>query len=219
MEILSSYLTVHNTPVPSGFWGDASTIVSAAATVAIAVFTVWMIIENRSLRKAGFSPHVVAYLVWNPKENGALELAVVNVGTGPAFNVSIELIDHDENDFQIHDVKIANTPYRTPMTVLPQGERQDFFFGISFNLMNCENIKSPLKPFRLKLEYYNIYKHKISNTYTMDINQFDGFSKIIPSNTYAEYLKEISGDLKKHNQNIIKFIDVASNVIQKEKGE
>ena len=80
---------------------DFANYITASATVAIAGLTFFLWYENRTLRKAGSSPELVAYLSPHPDGHGGIEFVLANVGRGPAFDVTFDLIC-DEEDFKAH---------------------------------------------------------------------------------------------------------------------
>ncbi|MFN3834740.1 MAG: hypothetical protein ACK4NO_02445 [Glycocaulis sp.] len=80
---------------------DHAAILGALSTTVIAALTVFLLLENRALRKAGVQPKVVAYLAPHPDGTGAVYLVLANVGRGPAFGLSFSF-KYDADDFKSH---------------------------------------------------------------------------------------------------------------------
>lgn len=197
--------------------------IMAVSTVVIAAFTIYLAFENRALRKAGLRPHLVAYLSWNPRHDGAVELVIANVGQGPAFNVAVSLVDYDRTDFANHDVTISEDHIRQPMSALPQGEYQRFMFGITYVLWGNPdahgNVTEPLKPFTVRLSCTNLLKEKKEIEFTLDIRQFAGFSKYKPNDKSLKEIKDLSRDIKNTNREIVQYMKINNKFIQKYIGE
>src|SRR5690606_22909348 len=84
-------------------WAAMGAMLSGLATAAVAVLTVLVVCENRKLRKAGNSPRVVAHFELHRDGTGGLNLALSNVGTGPAFDVSFEF-EREPGDFENYEI-------------------------------------------------------------------------------------------------------------------
>lgn len=152
-------------------------IVGAASTLAIAALTVLLWLENRTLRKAGSEPRVVAHFEINPNGSGAVDISLSNVGTGPARDVSFSFIA-DSDDFNKYDIKIDHSKSRSAITLIPKGEKITFFFAIGFRLVRPTYSKKndkidPLKPFTINVHWKNLNGKTYSEYCLMDIMQFD----------------------------------------------
>lgn len=193
----------------------AATVATAAATIAIAFLTFFLFWENRTLRKAGSSPEPVAYLSPHPDGHGGIEFVLANVGSGPAFDVTFSL-EYDDADFQAHDVMVLNDKDRMPISVIPQDTAQRSLFGISFVLYGNTNGKSigPLKPFKVRINYSDIYGRKHARERMIDIRQFAGLPGLLAkSNAYkiAQSLESIDkhlGSISKQTARFSAFVDV-----------
>jgi hypothetical protein len=206
-----------------------SDLITAAATVALAALTWFLLFENRGLRKAGSAPQVVAYLLPHPDGNGAVELVLANVGKGPAFNITF-VLSCDEGDFDAHDVLLRNDADRMPLTVLPQDEKLKSLFGIGFKLfglMDGQKI-APLKPFNVSIEYHDALGRKTKTERTIDIKQFAGLKGLIAkSNEHkvAQSLEKIEqhlGTIARQSARFNAFVDVtqlSDQYVQKTKGD
>lgn len=155
-------------------------LISAIATVVIAALTAVLWFENRSLRKSGAAPEIVSYLLPHRDGNGAVQFVLANVGRGPAFNVSFELLN-DEADFAAHDVMLINDPERMPISVLPQDETMSALLGISYHLYGKVDEKDigPLKPFKVRMMFSDIFGRKHKSERTLDIRQFAGLRGVL----------------------------------------
>ncbi|CDX42375.1 conserved exported hypothetical protein [Mesorhizobium sp. ORS 3359] len=197
--------------------GPAITIIASALVAIFAaistVLTAVLAIENRRLRLAGLSPEVVAYLEPHPDGNGAVNFVLANIGQGPAMNVKLEL-NYDEADFRSHDVHLLNEPGRAAFTVLPQGERRSYLFGVGYVLFGKEQGGSGkiLKPFVVRTSYKNVFGKRGESTHQIDITQFTGLAGMGSKpaiREVAESLKRMEGHLGK----IAKQSDAFSNWI------
>ena len=155
-------------------WINAiSTSVIAIVAISTAILTFYLFRENRLLRKAGTEPEVVAYLTMDSRTFGAINFVLANIGQGPARNVQFSF--HIENDdFERHDILLANQADRKAVSVLPQGERIESFFGIGRMLLN----EPRLRPFNVSIEYENIYGGSSKTRHLLDVSQFSGFSTL-----------------------------------------
>lgn len=156
---------------------DNAALVSALATVAIAVLTFRLASENRRLRQAGEEPDVVAYLSPHPDGNGAVNIIFANIGAGPAKAVSFQF-QCEPDDFKDHRVLVTNEEGRAAINVLPQGEKLTVLFGVGFELYGKIGDKNidPLKKFKVEITYQSLGGKKKRSTSEIDIKQFDGLA-------------------------------------------
>lgn len=175
-----------------------SNLITAAATVALAVLTAFLCFENRFLRKAGAAPEIVAYLAPNADGSGAVEFVLANIGRGPAFNVK-HAFAADDADFEAHRVMLVNDENRTPISVIPQGEKLVVFFGVGFELYgNIGKDKiGPLKPFAVRIEYSDIFNRRHMSNRFIDIRQFAGLRGIISKSNMRIMADSLEG-IEKH---------------------
>lgn len=148
--------------------------------------------ENKLLRKAGTEPQVVAYLSPHPRIVGPLQFILANVGQGPAFNIRFRIVVGGE-DFASHEARLV--PPKIPLTVLPQGERYDTFFGMGWDMF-----KEPrLLPFSVEVSYRDLRKHEHVDTFQIDVGQFDGCVTIgdHPEEELVKAAKEIASEMQK----------------------
>jgi len=133
---------------------EFGSLITAAATVAIAILTCKLAAENRKLRKAGTEPKVIAYLSPSSTGSGAINFVLANVGRGLARDIKFHF-EYEEDDFRDHDVKIYNDDQRAPLSYLPQDEKIESLFGIGYKLVKgCKNGKEkPLKHFKVRVTY------------------------------------------------------------------
>ncbi|MER9602263.1 hypothetical protein [Mesorhizobium sp. M0239] len=205
-----------------------ATAVSAVATGVIALLTAFLWFENRSLRKAGIAPEIVAYLSPHSDGNGAINFVLANVGRGPAFDVRFELL-YDEQDFKSHDVMLVNDKERMPMTVIPQDEKIYALFGISFELygqIGGADI-GPLKAFKVKLRYLDVLGKEIARERTIDIKQFAGLRGVLAKaaeRRIADSTEKMEGHLAtiaKRSNSFAAFVDITEfqdRYVKKAKG-
>jgi len=205
-----------------------ASLITALATAVLAILTGILWFENRSLRKAGYSPEVVAYLLPHPDGHGGIQFVLANVGKGPAFDVTFEL-EYDENDFKEHKVLLENDCQRKPVSVLPQDEKIRALIGISFELygkVGPNNI-SPLKPFIVRTTFRDVFGKKKENKRELDIMQFAGLRGTLEKSN-ARKISESLENIEKQMASIAKqssrfsaFVDVTQigdDYVQKVKG-
>lgn len=179
-----------------------SNLITATATAVLALLTGILWFENRSLRKAGSSPEIVAYLLPHPDGNGGVHFVLANVGRGPAFNIAFDL-DYDEDDFKAHGARLLNDPQRRPISVLPQDEKIRALIGISFELYGKIGEKDigPLKPFKVRLAYNDVFGNKRKHERTLDIRQFEGLLGVLEKSNERK-VSEALERIEKHMASI-----------------
>lgn len=186
---------------------NTATILSAFATVAIAVLTMLLWKENRLLRKAGSNPMVVAHFDIHPDGTGGVNMSLSNIGTGPALDVSFEIQANQEN-FNQYSIQLDVARKRAPMTLIAQEEKVSFLFGVSFNLFrpkNTDQLESlgskPLDPFEVIVKWRAVGREAWSQEkYVLDISQYAGLPGMMnkpPSLKIVEELQGIKKQLSK----------------------
>lgn len=218
------------------FISDNGTAITVIASVVVAIFavistvlTAVLAVENRRLRLAGSNPEVVAYLDPHPDGNGAVNFVLANIGQGPAMDVKIEL-DYDEEDFRAHDAHLLNEPSRAAFTVLPQGERRSFLFGVGYVLFGNESGGDGkiLKPFTVQISYKNVFGRRGKSIHHIDIRQFVGLAGMgakPAAREIAESLKRIEnhlGKIAKQASGVFSIVDttrITDGYKRKSKGD
>lgn len=156
-----------------------ATVVSAAATVAVAVttivyaiFTRQLVRENQLLRKASREPSVVVYLLPDSEVIFIMNFVVANIGQGPARKISMR-ITADEDDLKKHNVHLFKEWGKKPISILPQGEK------IVAALGGLELFAEPaLKPFKVELRYEDISGTEYNSEHSLDPSEFLGLIRI-----------------------------------------
>ncbi|MDE2933842.1 MAG: hypothetical protein OXS47_08235 [Chloroflexota bacterium] len=162
--------------------------VIVAATVVIALSALaslwlnWRLTQdNRTLRKAGTEPEVVAYLEPEQRSGILLDLVLENVGQGPACDVEY-FVDADPEDFARHEVKYV--PARTSRKIrslLPQGERVARFMGVGHRLYSDDE-QARLQPFGVSVWYSNLRGERFGpKEFALDVAEFGGSVRFEPS--------------------------------------
>jgi hypothetical protein len=176
----------------------AITAIATALIAVMAVVTAWLTRtlarENRLLRKAGTEPEVVAYLLPDRRHREVLNLVLANIGQGPALAVTFR-IEADEEDFRRHEVQLNNSEKRTALSILPQGERIPYLFGIGHRLFEEPRLKS----FAISVEYRNLTGKRRSGRFPLDVSQFEGLITVgVPAeHEMAVALKAISEEIRR----------------------
>ncbi len=199
-----------------GLLTDISTILSGLSTVAIAVLTVLLWKENRLLRKAGSEPKLVAYFEPHPDGTGGLNIAIANVGTGPARNVYVQFKDEGSN-FTNYNLILNCNERRGPFTLLPQGEKISVLFAIGYQLFkpkNGDNEKIPLPPFFVALEWENLDgKPVFSDEYKLDVKPYGS----LPGFVNKPYLLKIADSIdgvSKSVSSLNRDVTALANIIE-----
>lgn len=177
-----------------------TTVLSAFATVAIAVLTLLVWKENRLLRKAGSNPMVVAHFDIHPDGTGGVNISLSNIGTGPALDVSFEIQANQEN-FNQYSIQLDVARKRAPMTLIAQGEKVSFLFGVSFNLFrpkNTDQLESvgskPLDPFTVIVTWRAVGSKAWSKeNYVLDISQYAGLPGMMNKPASLKVVEELQG--------------------------
>lgn len=95
----------------------------------------------------------------------------------------------EEDDFKSHHATIFNDPNRMPITVLPQGEKTRALLGVGFRLYGDVNGTDigPLKPFKVRMQYHDIFGRKKDREQKVNIRQFAGLPGIIEKSNERKY--------------------------------
>lgn len=184
-------------------WAATGAMLSGLATAAVAVLTFFLICENRQLRKAGNSPRVVAHFELHPDGNGGLNLALSNVGTGPAFDVSF-VFEYEEYDFESYDIIVDYVTQRPAMTMIAQGEKVSFLFAIGSKLFKLKDAKvsKQLKPFRVRVSWRALGSSKlISEVYQLDVSAYAG----LPGMMNKPHLMRVADELADIKEQLTKI--------------
>lgn len=191
-----------------------ATVLSGFSTLAIAVFTFFVLCENRKLRLLGNAPKVVAYFEPHPDGAGGLNIVIANIGTGPAVNVTFDFGEGSE-DFKNYNLIINPLVTRSPLTIIPQHSEIKFLFAIGFHLFKAKkgtDINRTLKPFKMLLSWQALGNDKTQQSeLVLDVKQFEG----LPGMLAKPHLLRISDNLKALNKNLIKLLgEIRDNQLQ-----
>lgn len=208
---------------------DIATILSGLSTVAIAVLTVFLWRENRLLRKAGSEPRLVAYFESHSDGTGGLNIAIANVGKGPAKNVFIQFKE-EQSSFSRYDLILDCVPRRGPLTFIPQGDKISILFAIGYQLFKPKNSDTdePLPPFKVQLEWTDLMGEKAYyEDYILDVKPYGnlpGFSnkpyllKIVDSiDGVGKSVYKLNQDVKSLT-NVIEVSKLENPLVRKVKG-
>lgn len=171
---------------------DVATILSGFATLIISVLTVFLLRENRLLRKAGSEPRVVAHFDIHPSGAGAINLSLSNIGTGAALDVLFK-IKADQEVFNQHGVQLDIYQNRAPMTLIAQGQKISFLFGVARPLFKSDHRSTNLPPFEVSVQWKDSGGRRFSQSYTLDISQYSGLAGM----SARPPIYEVSQTLKK----------------------
>lgn len=195
-----------------------ATVVIALVTTATTFLTRAMIRENKLLRKAGTEPEVIAYLMADRRFKTDVNFVLANVGQGPARDVQFTF-EANEEDFAIHEVRLSNKAERTAISMLPQGERVEAFFGVG----HCLYKEPRLKPFKVSIRYKDIKGNSRNGDFELDVSQFDGLITLgnPAEHEVAEALKGIEKHLGQFATGIqkLKVETITASQVRKENEE
>lgn len=158
-----------------------SEIVSGFSTLIIAILTFFLWRENRTLRKAGSEPKLVAYYEAHPDGTGGLNIAIANVGTGPARNVYFQFIG-DSKEFARYRLLFDGTLRRGPISMIPQGEKISMFFAVGYQLFTPIDSQETgsIAPFKIELEWSTLQGCKqYKDSFLLDVQPYAGLPGFI----------------------------------------
>lgn len=184
-------------------WASTGAMIGGMSTLVVACLTYVLIKENKLLRRAGNSPVVVAHFETHPDGNGAVMLALSNVGTGPAFDVSY-VFECDHADFSNYDLIFKHEKERPPLTMIGQGAKFSFIFAVGYRLFMPKDsgISHKLQPFYVRVNWRSLGSVKIQSArYLLDVAAYEG----IPGITSKPALVKISDDLAAINRHLAKM--------------
>jgi hypothetical protein len=183
-------------------WTVIGTVVGGFSTLIYTGFTYALLRENRTLRKAGSEPKVVAHFQMHPAGNGALQLALSNVGSGPAMDVSY-VFDFDPGDFENYDLLFKFAEKRPAMTMIGQNEKFVFLFAVGFHLFRPKdpNVSTQLKPFHVKVSWRSLGDNRSrSESYLLDVAAYAGLPGLAEKPPMVKIADELESIRKKLGQ-------------------
>ena len=169
-----------------------ATVVIAVSAIATTCLTVYLVKENRTLRKIGYEPKIIAYLSVDENCVYFFNFSLANVGRGPAKNIKYNF--HIEEHYIGQDrVGFVIDRERKPIGFLGQDEKITTFFGSGIGLLGDDTPP----PFKATVEWENLKGSREKGEYELDVRQFLGFSSVptSPENEIAISLKNISEQL------------------------
>ena len=182
----------------NAWFASYSPAIAAIATTVIAVsaivtaFLTWQLIrDNRNLARVGTEPKVVAYLLADSSKP-FVNLALANVGRGPAKNVAFE-VDLEEHHYS--RIVLRRETGRTPVGFILQEEKVEMLFGDPRLFgRGEEREREALRPFQVTVRWQDLRGRADEATYTMDVRQFLGIPP--PSSPFAS-LSQMADSLSK----------------------
>jgi hypothetical protein len=171
------------------------TIVLVLVNIIYAWLNRGLLLESRILRKAQTEPYLTAYIKLNDHMANVVDLIVVNVGQGPAFNVSAKVSNSEQIFAEFKKTWIDRFPL-DGYNVIPQGERFNFFLGVGHELLA---IGAQLPTFLLKFEYVDLHGKRHASKCELDVRLLEGQDQILnnPLNDISKNLKDISAAFKR----------------------
>ena len=105
----------------------AAIVVMAFATVVLACFTLWLVLESRASRKDTKKPRLSVKLKPQTDCGEFIDLMICNMGKGVALNVAFHLKGLDEKDFERYEILVRGTS--SPINFLVSDESEICPFG------------------------------------------------------------------------------------------
>jgi len=145
----------------------------------------------------------VAYFEPHPDGTGGLNIAISNIGTGPARDVSLSF-ESEKGEFERYNLVMDQPKERLAIAMLPQGEKISFLFAIGYQLFKPKDdpnsqVKRPLKPFTLNIAWTSLSgRRNYSESCVLDVAQLAGLPGIINK----PYLLRIVDSLEKINSQL-----------------
>ena len=146
----------------------------ALFTLALVVFTVILAIATKQLanvsrmaQEEANRPKVSARLKHSSDHGSFIRLVVMNIGRGPAVNLSIKL-DGDEDDLK----RILFRGTSAPIAFLSNSDSDIYSMGSRVNLF----ADPEMKPFSVVLEYDDLNGKSYMNKVELDMKQFKGLA-------------------------------------------
>lgn len=201
LEQIVNWLSVQSVQI-----AKLADILSGFSTVVIALLTLLLLRENKALRRAGSEPKVVAYFEPHPDGTGGLNIAISNIGTGPARDVSLSF-EAEKGEFERYNLVMDQPKERLAIATLPQGEKISFLFAIGYQLFKPRDNpnsqgKRPLKPFTLNITWTSLSgRRNYSESCVLDVSQLAG----LPGIMNKPYLLRIVDTLEKMNRQLGKL--------------
>jgi len=215
-----------------GNWQDLATVLSGFSTLVIAVLTVFLWRENRLLRKAGSDPKLVAYYEPHPDGTGGLNIAIANVGKGPAKDVYFQFQGNAE-DFSKYDLALDCSRRRGPIATIPQDGKISVFFAVGYQLFSPRcggeiDSEKPIDPFYIRLEWKGLSGLKrYSDRFLLDVQPYSDLPGFINKPHLLKLVDSVDkvgkqvGALKPEVGRLANLIDASrldSATVQKAKG-
>lgn len=213
-------------------WKDLATVLSGFSTLAIAALTLFLWRENRLLRKVGSDPRLIAYYEPHPDGTGGLNIAIANVGKGPAKDVYFQFQGNHEN-FAKYDLLLDCSQRRGPIATIPQDGKISIFFAIGYQLFSPKKPQSdesdrPIEPFHIKLEWKQLDgTEEYADRFLLDVRPYADLPGFISKPHLLKLVDSVNlvgkqiGALKpevKRLANLIEANRLDSAVVQKTKG-
>jgi len=213
-------------------WKDLAAVLSGFSTLAIAALTLFLWRENRLLRKAGSNPQLIAYFEPHPDGTGGLNIAISNVGKGPAKDVYFRFKGDPEN-FAKYDLILDCSQRRGPIATIPQDGKISIFFAIGYQLFAPKNPqpdkdKQPIEPFNIQLEWKQLDGAKeYCDQFLLDVKPYADLPGFINKPHLLKLVDSVNsvgkqiGALKPEVRRVACLIEankLESSVVQKKKG-
>lgn len=193
MEILSEILEWAGTNAPTLTSLVFAGVVAGAAVIS-ALLNRNLVAETIALRKAETDPFVAVYIEQSEAEFSFFDLVIKNIGRGPAFNVSFDVLPDIpiwiEDEYRLTDAAVI----ADGLEFLAPGQDLKFFFGSYIELTK--------QPITVTVQYFGAdckgNPIPFRNHFTLHIEKYAGMSQVgePPLNSLSKSLDKIGEDIR-----------------------
>ena len=166
----------------------------ALSTVVYAFLTASLTRETKKMRKSQTEPKVSVYLQQNPVAVGFFDLIVKNIGLGPAYNVTFDVLEEFEvkKGRKLSDIDFIHEGINY---MPPDYSIETFFLSVSGD-QYYEIIDKNIK---IKVMYKNSEGKVLSETIKLNMSQFKGIQRLgdDPINKIAQSIEHIQKDINR----------------------
>lgn len=164
----------------------------ALSTVVYAILTARLTSETKRMRKSQTEPKIAIYLQRNRAALGFFDLVIKNIGLGPAYNVTFQVLEEFKVE-QGRNLSAIDFIHEGINYMPPDYTIETFFFSI-IGKQYAEIINKNIK---IRVEYKNSEGKSISEIIKLNMSQFKGIECLgdDPINKIAQCIEKIQKDI------------------------
>ena len=141
------------------------TLILAFATVGLLIATAELVAESHKSREAAKRPRILVKLKPYEEHGDFMDLVLVNLGKGAAFNVEFSLEDPQG---VLAKANVLTKRTEAPIKFIASGETERYSMGASHTLFS----DPPPVPFPVVVTYEDVDGKKYTEETTLDVKQF-----------------------------------------------